>query len=175
MVTTTKNVFYGAAIQGALKRGDRSELNRTLIGHIKASGFNVIFEQTGGADSIQTASLLERSLGALPADDYPRWRFVRNKMVEGVEAIGTKCCIFEVSTPSTGTGIEIAHAYLRPRMGLPAIPVLALYERGYWPNGLSTMIRGISPEEVSHFTLKEYADVEEAKAHIAEILRKLPD
>ena len=34
--------------------------------------------------------------------------------------------VFEVSTPSLGTGIEIAHTYLRPRLGLPAIPMLAV-------------------------------------------------
>lgn len=168
-----KNVFYGAAIQGALKRGERSELNRALIGHIRNSGFNVVFEQTGGSSAGQTASLLELRLGALPADDCQRRTFVRNKMIAGVEDIGTECCIFEVSTPSTGTGIEIAHAYLRPRMGLPAVPVLALYQRDYWPNGLSTMIRGIDPQEVPHFALREYGNVEEAKAHISEILRTL--
>jgi hypothetical protein len=62
--------------------------------------------------------------------------------------------IFDVSTPSLGTGIEIAHAYLRPRLCLPAIPVIALYQKDCWPNNLSTMIRGIPSDEVSNFMLK---------------------
>jgi hypothetical protein len=36
-----------------------------------------------------------------------------------------------VSTSSLGTGIELAHAYLRPGLGLPAIPVIALYQEDY--------------------------------------------
>ena len=67
-----------------------------------------------------------------------------------------EAAVFEVSTPSLGTGIEIAHAYLRPRLGLPAIPVIALYQKDYWPNNLSTMIRGITRDEVSNFMLKVY-------------------
>ena len=52
--------------------------------------------------------------------------------------------------------IEVAHAYLRPRLVLTAIPVFALYQKNYWPNNLSTMIRGITKDEVSNFVVKEY-------------------
>ena len=62
--------------------------------------------------------------------------------------------IFEVSTPSLVTGIELAHAYLRPKLGLTEISVMALYQKDYWPNNLSTMIRGITSDEVSNFMLK---------------------
>ena len=53
-------------------------------------------------------------------------------MIELIEG-DIDAAIFEVSTPSLNTGIEIAHAYLRPRLGLMAIPVFALYQKNYWP------------------------------------------
>ena len=168
-----KTVFYGAAIQGASNRGERAGLNRELIDFIKSRGFRVISEHTGGANSAETARLLEQSFGTLPADPISRSRFIRRKLIHAIEDPRTHCCVFEVSIPSTGTGNEIAHAYIRPRLGLPVIPVLALYQTGSWQNGLSTMIRGIDTEEISHFVLEEYGDITEAKAHISDILRKL--
>ena len=81
-------------------------------------------------------------------------------MIEAIEG-DIKAAIFEVSNPSLGTGIEIAHAYLRPRVGLSLIPVLALYKKDYWPNKPSTMIKGISKDIVPHFTLKEYKNLGE--------------
>ena len=76
-------------------------------------------------------------------------------MIELIEG-DIDAAVFEVSTPSLGTGIEIAHAYLRPRLGLTAIPVFALYQKNYWPNNLSTMIRGITKDEVADFVIQEY-------------------
>jgi hypothetical protein len=90
-------------------------------------------------------------------------------MIEAIEG-DILAAIFEVSTPSLGTGIEIAHAYLRPRLGLPLVPVLALYQKEYWPNNLSTMIRGISPKQVPHFSVKEYTSLDEAKHIINDFL-----
>jgi hypothetical protein len=108
----------------------------------------------------------------MPEGDLNRRVFVRDKMIEAIE--GDVCaCVFEVSVPSLGTGVEIAHAYLRPRMGLPVIPVLALYEKGYWPNKLSSMIRGISPDVAPHFVLKEYVDSDEARAILLDFLDSL--
>jgi hypothetical protein len=69
--------------------------------------------------------------------------------------------------------MELAHAYLRPRIGLSLIPVLALYEKDYWPNKLSTMIRGISTENVPHFTLKEYKNLEDGKKILNEFLTRI--
>ncbi len=80
---------------------------------------------------------------------------IRNKMIEFIEG-DIDAAVFEVSTPSLGTGIELAHAYLRPRLGLPAIPVIALYQKNYWPNNLSTMIRGINQDAVPDFVVLEY-------------------
>ena len=83
--------------------------------------------------------------------------------------------VFEVSPPSLGTGIEHAHAYLRPRLGLKAIPVIALYQKDYWPNNLSTMIRGITAEEAPHFRLKVYHEPADAGEFIPELLGDLVD
>ena len=79
--------------------------------------------------------------------------------------------VFEVSTPSLGTGIELAHAYLRPRIGLTTIPILALYEEGFWPNNLSSMISGITPESLPQFQLKEYSTTENAAYYLRQFLR----
>ena len=94
---------------------------------------------------------------------------IRNKMIEFIES-DIHAAIFEVSTPSLGTGIEIAHAYLRPRLGLPAIPVLALYQKDYWPNNLSTMIRGITRDAVPNFVVKEYDDPAEVLEFMPKII-----
>ena len=93
-------------------------------------------------------------------------------MIEGIEG-NIIAAVFEVSTPSLGTGVEIAHAYLRPRLGLSTIPILALYEKDYWPNKLSTMIRGISDKELPNFILKEYENISDAERIINEFLKKI--
>jgi len=148
-------IFFGAAIQGLKRRGDRSEKYKSIIATIKNVGHTVLSEHATGCSFEDTVKKLEESLGPLPPKGIERIIYVRNRMIQMIEGnIGA--AIFEVSTPSLGTGIEIAHAYLRPRMKLPKIPVLVLYEKNYWPNNLSTMIRGITKEEVSTFHLIEY-------------------
>lgn len=167
-----KNIFYGTAIQGAVNRGERAGLNTELIQFIRTSGFRVI-TSAGGANAAETARLIEQTFGPAPADTDQRRIFIRDAMISTIESPEIHCCLFEVSIPSTGTGDEIAHAYLRPRMGLPSVPVLALYQKGYWQNDLTTMIRGIDPKAIPHFLLREYANVEEAKTHISDVLKKL--
>ncbi len=167
-----KQVFYGAAIQGATDRKERSLVHEFFITTIQKQGYKVYTEHTTGKTYEEAIQKLEKSIGPLPKDELKRKRYVRNKMIDGVEG-DIKAAIFEVSTPSLGTGIEIAHAYLRPRIGLSLIPVLALYEKEYWPNKLSTMIKGISKEDVSHFTLKEYKTLEDGKEIINEFLKGL--
>ncbi len=93
-------------------------------------------------------------------------------MIEFIEG-DIDAAFFEVSTPSLGTEIEIAHAYLRPRLGLPATPVFALYQKNYWPNNLSTMIRGITKDEVANFVVKEYDEPGNAAEFIPELLAGL--
>jgi hypothetical protein len=162
-------VFFGAAIQGVQNRGGRAEVYRYLIDTIKGLGHTVVTEHSAAKDYPSTLLSLEQTFGKLPADDEIRRRFVRDKMIECVEG-DIDAIVFEVSTPSLGTGIEIAHAYLRPRLGLKAVPILALYEAGYWPHHLSSMVRGISPEKVPLFRLKDYGKLEEAGAALTEFL-----
>ncbi len=155
-------IFYGAAIQGAENREKRASIHRLIIDTIKENGYDIYTEHTTGKTYEEAIEKLEQSIGKMPKDDLKRRIFVRNKMIEGIEG-DIKAAVFEVSTPSLGTGIEIAHAYLRPRMGLKQIPIITLYEKDYWPNKLSTMIRGISKEEVSYFFLEEYKNIKELK------------
>jgi hypothetical protein len=162
-------VFYGAAIQGLRDSSERIEVNQFLINCIKENGFNVSTEHTSGKTYEEVIKKMEESIGKMPEGDLNRRVFVRDKMIEAIE--GDVCaCVFEVSVPSLGTGIEIAHAYLRPRIGLKEIPILALYEKDYWPNKLSTMIRGISDKEIPHFILREYENIDEAKKTICKFL-----
>ncbi len=150
-------VFYGGAIQGAENREKRANIHRTIIDTIRENGFNVYTEHTTGKNYKEAIQKLEKSIGKLPTDEKKRRIYVRDKMIEGVEG-DIKAAVFEVSTPSLGTGIEIAHAYLRPRMNLKKIPILTLYEKNYWPNKLSTMIQGISDKKVKDFYIEEYSD-----------------
>ena len=167
-------IFYGAAIQGAKDRGERAAVNRYLIDLIRKEGYEVVGEHTTGTNREETAQFLERTIGPLPPPGIERTHYVRRKMIELVEG-DIAGAVFEVSVPSLGTGIEIAHAYLRPRRGLPEIPILGLYQRDYWPNRLSSMVLGISEEELPNFQLKVYADLEEAEQYILQFFRKLRD
>ena len=165
-------IFFGAAIQGAQNRQERAAVHRLIIDAIKSCGCEVVSEHTTGKNYDATAQLLEKSLGSLPPKGLERTVMIRNKMIEFIEG-DIDAAVFEVSTPSLGTGIEIAHAYLRPRLGLPAIPVLALYQKDYWPNNLSTMIRGITTNEVPGFVIKEYDNPSDARELIPELLKDL--
>ena len=165
-------VFYGAAIQGAENREKRANIHKTIIDLIKKQGFDVYTEHTTGKTYEEAIEKLEKSIGMMPKDDIKRRIFVRNKMIEGIES-DIKAAVFEVSTPSLGTGVEIAHAYLRPRTGLKEIPILALYEKDYWPNKLSTMIGGISSEELPNFYLVEYASIDDVENIIYNFFSKI--
>jgi hypothetical protein len=162
-------VFFGAAIQGKQDRVERLEINTALIQAIKDTGSTVASEHVLGTNFNETTSLLEQTLGKLPPAGMERTVMVRNKMIEFIEG-DIDAAIFEVSIPSLGTGIEIAHAYLRPRMNLKEIPILALYQKDYWPNNLSSMIRGLTPESAPSLVLKEYSAPEEAKRFVSEFL-----
>jgi predicted RNase H-like HicB family nuclease len=167
-----KRVFYGAAIQGAKDRKERSQVHEFFIKVIQKQDCTVYTEHTTGKTYEEAIQKLEKAIGPLPKDELQRKIYVRNKIIEAIEG-DIKAAIFEVSTPSLGTGMEIAHAYLRPRIGLSLIPVLALYEKDFWPNKLSTMIKGISKETVPQFTLKEYTNLEDGKKIINEFLSGL--
>jgi len=162
--------FFGAAIQGAHNREERATVHRLIIDAIKNCRCEVISEHTTGKDYDATARLLEKTLGTLPPQGPERTVLIRNKMIEFIEG-DIDAAVFEVSTPSLGTGIEIAHAYLRPRLGLPAIPVFALYQKDYWPNNLSTMICRITTDEIPDFVVKENDEPGNAGDFIPELLR----
>jgi hypothetical protein len=165
-------IFYGAAIQGNQDRKKRQDIHRGLIGRIKKLGCTVLSEHVGGADYQETERLLTTALGYLPPKGIERTRYVRDKMIAFVES-DIAGCVFEVSVPSLGTGVEIAHAYLRPRMGLSALPILALYEKDFWPHGVSSMVRGIPPDGYPAFRLQEYSTLAEACACIDEFISML--
>lgn len=148
-------VFFGAAIQGCKNRDERVSRHQFIINAIKNNGFSVVTEHTTGKTYDESIEKLEQAIGTLPPPGLERRIYVRNAMIDAVEG-DIAAAVFEVSVPSLGTGIEIAHAYLRPRMGLPEIPILALYESDYWPNKLSTMIQGISKDSATHFEIREY-------------------
>jgi hypothetical protein len=167
-----KRVFYGAAIQGSKNRKERSYVHEYFIKTIKKHGFQVFTEHTTGKTYEEAIKKLEGAIGPIPDDQSKRKIFVRNKMIEAIEG-DIAAAIFEVSTPSLGTGVEISHAYLRPRLGLSTIPVLALYEINYWPNKLSTMIKGISKKDVPNFSLKEYEDFKDINIILTDFFSQL--
>lgn len=154
-------IFYGAAIQGNFDRSKRKEIHKGIITYLNNIGCQVVSEHTTGSNFDETANLLTRALGPLPKIGIKRTEFVRNKMIELLEG-DIDACVFEVSIPSIGTGIEIAHAYLRPHLGLSEIPILALYEKDSWPHGASSMVRGLSIEKFPNFLYKEYISLSDA-------------
>lgn len=166
------NIFYGAAIQGETKRGRRTKVHSTIIESIKNEGFNVLFDHTRGKNTDEAVQLLKKQIKNLPSENIERRQMVRRKMIEAIEGDIT-AAIFEVSTPSLGTGIEIAHTYLRPRMGLKQIPILLLYQKDYWKNKLSTMIQGITKEDLPQVQIVEYFDLHQAKKIIKDFLVSL--
>ena len=162
-------IFYGGAIQGAINRPERAHAHRLIIDALKENGCEVLSEHTTGVDVAATAGLLVKSIGPLPADRFERAALIRRQMIEMVEG-DIDAAVFEASVPSLGTGIEMAHVYLRPRLGLKPIPVIALYQQDYWPNKLSTMITGITSSECACFEIIEYPSPETASVFIPEVI-----
>jgi DNA recombination-dependent growth factor C len=94
-----KQVFYGAAIQGATDRKERSLVHEFFITTIQKQGYEVYTEHTTGKTYEEAIQKLEKAIGSLPKDELKRKRYVRNKMIDGVEG-DIKAAIFEVSTRS---------------------------------------------------------------------------
>jgi len=151
--------FFGAAIQGHQDWGGHADVYSKIMQTIKSNNGTVLSEHTSGQTRSETLQKLAQSIGPLPKDEYQSRVFVRDKMIEMLERDDLSGIIFEVSVPSLGTGVEIAHAYLREQLGFRPVPILALYREDYWPNKLSSMIRGISPEKYPNFHLREYDDL----------------
>jgi hypothetical protein len=166
------NIFYGGAIQGSVDRKLGAQIHQYIISILKSLGCDIFTEHTTGNSYEEAIEKLEQSIGPLPEKGLARRIYVRNKMIAAIES-DIDACIFEVSTPSLGTGIEIAHAYLRPRMGLLPIPVITLYQKDFWPNKLSTMIQGITKVENPYFTLIEYRQREDLQPLLKNMLKSL--
>jgi len=164
-------VFYGAAIQGAKDRAERAHVHKRLIKIIKEEGHEVVSEHLKGRNKEETASLLEDFLGPVPKG-IERKVHVRRKLLEAIEG-DIDAAIFELSSPSLGTGIELAHSYQRPRVGLKEIPILGLYEESYWLYGISSMVAGIVPEEIPAFNLEVYKNLEDAENYVRKFLRRI--
>lgn len=164
-----ERAFFGAAIQGAIDRAERAHVNKSIIDLIRKSGLDVVSEHTTGLDKEETRILLERGLGTLPQDPSERSRHIRRAMLELIDG-DIVMAVFETSVPSLGTGIEIDHACTRPDRGLPAIPIIALYQKDYWIHGLSSMVRGIDSEDLPNFSLIEYEDLPDLETKLRDAL-----
>lgn len=165
-------IFYGAAIQGAKDRSERSDTHGIFIETIKSLGYDVITEHTKGKSKAECLKLLELSIGPLPKPGFERSNYIRNTMIRAIEG-DIAAAIFEVSTPSLGTGIEIVHAYTRPIKGLEIVPILVLYEKDYWPNNLSAMVRGIDTKEYPNISLVEYSSINEGVKAVKDFVSTL--
>lgn len=165
-------IFFGGSIQGAENRPERARAHRKIIDALKLRGCEVLSEHTAGEDIAATAKYLEKSIGPLPDDRVHRAAVIRRQMIEMIEG-EIDAAIFEVSVPSLGTGIELAHAYLRPQLGLKAIPVIALYQKNYWPNKLSTMITGITASDCPFFDIFVYPSPQESPSFVPAVIEKI--
>ena len=142
-----------------------------MLDLIKSEGHELVSEHVSGKDVEEIRAIIQKEFGQAPKEELARRAWARKNMIDGIEG-DVQAAIFEVSVPSLGTGVELAHAYLRPRMGLSKIPILALYKKDYWPNKLSSMVMGITKEEIPQYTLREYSTTEEAKSHVKEFLQE---
>lgn len=165
-------VFFGAAIQGARDRSERARVNKSIIDLIRKSGLDVASEHATGLNKEETRVLLERGLGTLPQDPIERSRHIRRAMLELIDG-DIVLAVFETSVPSLGTGIEFDHACTRPNRGLSPVPIVALYQKDYWPHGLSTMVRGVNPDELHNLSLIEYESISDLESQLGTFLNNL--
>jgi hypothetical protein len=166
-------VYFGAGIQGASTpevRAERAALYRAMIEHIQSLGHEVLFEHTATNNKEEVWEVLEKQFGPLPPAGPERSNFIRNRNIEAIEHMAD-AAIFEVSMPSLGVGIELAHAYLRPKMGLKPIPILCLYQKGFWGHGLSIMVSGAAAAS-EHVKVVEYENQGLAKNAISSLLKQ---
>lgn len=166
-------IYFGAGIQGspsAEARAERAALYRELISYIQSLGHEVLFEHTATNNKEEVWKVLEKQFGPLPPAGPERGAFIRNRNIEAIEQMAD-AAIFEVSMPSLGVGIELAHAYLRPKMGLKPIPILCLYQKGFWGHGLSIMVSGAAAAS-EYVRVVEYEKDLDAREEIEALLSK---
>lgn len=166
-----QEIFYGAAIQGASNREERAAINEFAISIIKSEGFSVTSEHTQGKNRLETARFFEDAFGKVPPG-IERSVYIRRTLLQLIDS-QIVAAIFEASVPSLGTGIEIDRVCTRKDRGFLAIPLLILYQKDYWTSGLSTMVKGISPEEVPDFYLSEYTEKISLAQSIKDFLQNL--
>jgi hypothetical protein len=167
-------IFFGAAIQAHKEFGERRAVYRHILSTLKNLGASICTEHTTGETREEIIAMQEKAIGPTPPAGPARTRYVRDKLIGFIEG-DIDAAVFEVSTPSLGTGVELTHAYLRKRLGLKPIPVLALYERDFWLNNLSTMIKGLSEESAGDFRLVEYKGYDEltqALRHFIDVIKR---
>jgi len=162
--------FFGAAIQGHREWGAHAETYSTIIETINHHKHSILSDHTTGLSRDATIEKLEQKIGPLPNDEYQSRVYVRNKMIEMLERDDLAGIIFEVSVPSLGTGVEIAHAYLRERLGLKPVPILLLYKKDFWPNKLSSMVRGVPIDQFPCYHLLEYENLHDLKNTVESFL-----
>ena len=57
-----REIFYGAAIQGAVDRAERAPIHKRAIQVIQEEGFRVLSEHTSGETKEKTALLLKEAI-----------------------------------------------------------------------------------------------------------------
>lgn len=170
-------IMFGAAIQGARDRHAHRAVNRRIILQIKDAGLGLVTEHTMESTPDDVETSLDKSIGPLPPAELGlrRKEYIRSKIIDGIESKDVKAAIFEATIPSLGTGIELAHSYLRPRLGKSEIPILVLYHEGYWESGLSMMVRGLPFYELPNVEVHYYKDMEEMDRIVVDFIDRLYD
>ncbi|MGE4234349.1 MAG: hypothetical protein AB7F43_13560 [Bacteriovoracia bacterium] len=164
-------IYFGAAIQGNFKRDARVEVMKAFVSCVESLGHQVLTEHICCSNKEEVLGLLKKKFGKLPESPAERAIFIRDTMIQYIEG-DLDAAVFEVSAPSLGTGIEIAHSYLRPKLGLKPIPILLLYEKDFWPNGLSLMLTGLTEKSAPGLEVFEYKTINEAREKLASFLSK---
>lgn len=94
--------------------------------------------------------------------DKTRYTYFINLLDEATHVVAL------LNGPTTGVGMEIEHALLKPKLSLNGTPILGLVHKDK-REMLSPMIRGAA-QVYDHFYLKTYTSVTEAHRHIQQFL-----
>ncbi len=158
-----KKVYYSASITGA--KGVSEDFQMNIIRHMQSLGFKVLSEHVGIHDAQKLFAKMSENAGVnIPKrDGYERE--IRETDIRWVEE--ADYFVGLVDGPSLGVGIEIEHALLRSRMGLPPCKILCLVHADNFAK-LSAMVKGITAD---NFNLKKYTSENNAKEIIKLFLK----
>lgn len=150
-----KKVYYSASITGS--KGVSEDFQMNLVEHMKSLGFKVLSEHVAIQDSKILFTKMSENAGInIPKrDGYERE--IRETDIKWVEE--ADYFVGVVDGPSLGVGIEIEHALLRSRLGLPPCKILCLVQNDNFAN-LSAMVKGVRSD---YFKLEKYMNENEAK------------